>query len=96
MKFIITDNIRVANMTNLVKIKKPSKYIGKRISVLLDSCQTSVSRVTNITWAAQDIVVFTVEELGYYTPLQKQVLKASASEGPDQIKAVRYLGSFLK
>ena len=91
MKYIITDNIRVANVDpESPSRKRPLDCIGKSIWIKMDLGEMHKATIANATWAAQGIVVFTVDELGeYFTFLTKEILKVAAATKPERINDVK-------
>ncbi len=91
MKYIITDNIRVAKVTRdggILK-KRPLDYLGTSIWIKGPSVMQTAT-VTSVTWAGQGVAVLTVMELGEYnSPLQKAVLKVATQTKPKRIAAVK-------
>lgn len=93
MKYIITDNIRVARASNSSEMKKrPIDYLRGSIWIRRNTSAGSMTDaiVTGVSWASQGVVVLTVDELGEYTsPLQKEILKVAAQTKPKRISDVK-------
>lgn len=91
MKYIITDNIRVANVENISSIKKrPFEYIGKTYRIHTAPGESNDTVVTNVAWAAQGIALLTVDQLGVYdSVLEKEILRIAAETSPKQIRDVQ-------
>lgn len=90
MKYIITDNIRVANAINQpTRMKTVDYWVGKRIRVKLKAGEVYDCIVGAYTWAGQGVVVLRVDQLGDYNSFQKSVLEAAAKNMPRMIGDVK-------
>ena len=89
MNFIITDNIRVARVYGKRRPRSVAYLVGKMISVrFLSGKPVKNCTILATAWASQSTLVITVDELGHYARLEKQVLAAAATQSTTQIKDV--------
>ena len=89
MKFIITDNIRVANVHDRGTGPRSLAYlVGRLLRIKFGPGKVKECNVIATAWAGQSTLVIIVDELGTYARLEKQVLAAAATKSPTQIKDV--------